>query len=342
MTLVSLVSQQPIPNIIVSLQLKPSLTILISTKDQLNVAKNIEKVLNMNHLQAFTYHRLAEPYDFNSTKYICRDIKRNDIVLNITGGTKIMSLAAYDEFKNHAIGIIYCDTFNNKVLFMNNCEYIDITAKITLQDYLTAFGYEIIESRTCLSSINNSLFEFIYANNLLDSFVELTKKVRESIKLNSEHQNCATDKWQYNKDIDNANIVYLPDKIKFKLEHPKYIHGDWLEQITFWVLKQSQDKHNINDIAFNIKLKSDNEVFNEIDLAFIKNCKLHLISCKSGMKEGNEALYELETLKHHTGGTFSKAYNVITRTPTEAYINRSIELGIKIIKINELYKHSFN
>lgn len=341
MNLISLVSEQPIPNIIVSLQLKPENTVLISTKEQEHVANNIIKVLKSNKLKSTLYEKYADAYDFNSVKSLCNQINLPNITLNITGGTKLMSLAAYDCLSNKALAIFYCDTLHNKIIDLKNNTKHNINIKIKLNDYLIAYGYKINEYKNELSPETKKLFSFIHQNQYYNSFIDFSRKVREEVRLDYPNKNSSTADWQYNKNFDKLNIVHLKTKTKFVLDEPKFMHGDWLEQMAFWKIRQLIKELNFDDIAYNIKIVTNNNIYNEIDLAFTKNCKLYMFSCKSGSRDENSALYELETLRQIAGGTFGNAFNIITREPSENYKKRASELRIKIIKISELDLYSF-
>lgn len=343
MNLLSLVSEQPIPNIIISLQLKPEKTILVSTREQKEVAKRIKAVLENNGLKVLIHSSFADAYNFSSAKDLYREVIKNYKidVLNLTGGTKIMSLAAYEVFSEENVEIVYCDTLHRKVLSLTKDDSWDFTVNINIRDYLKAYGYKTEEARNNIESHKEEFFKFVQKNNFYESFVQFSRIVREKVRLDETNKSCGKGDWQYNKNFDKLTLVHSPSKNKFVFEEPKFIHGQWLEEITFWEVMMLKDELGLEDIAFNIKILSIENLQNEIDVAFTKNCKLFIISCKSGMKDENHALYELETLRHLAGGTFGNAYNVITRSPSDNYIKRASELGIKLIKISELNKYSF-
>ena len=100
---VCLVSGQPIPNLIpLKMEgLTPHKVILLVSPDMAVQPDRIEKVIKSWKV-AVERHPIA-PYDLESARKTCLDIlatiEDNDVTLNVTGGTKIMALAAFEVFR---------------------------------------------------------------------------------------------------------------------------------------------------------------------------------------------------------------------------------------------------
>lgn len=96
--MVSLIGEQPIPNLLVLRHQKPEEAVLVFTDRTKEVARRLQRLLENETEIHFLY---TDPYDIQKTygdltelieKHNCQS---QDLVFNLTGGTKTMVLAAY-------------------------------------------------------------------------------------------------------------------------------------------------------------------------------------------------------------------------------------------------------
>jgi len=342
-SLFCLVSRQPMANTIPVLKYMPPKVLLFSTNEENKVADQLEKLFKSKNLWVKRINNL-DAYDYHSfRRNISRQLSQleNAAWLNLTGGTKLMALAAYEIFTERNKNVIYCNTEKKQIIHLfpvYKTEAIDLA--ISIEDYLLAYGYNVISIKRELPEDKIKLFKLIEHTKCHDQFVMFSKKIRETIKLDEPQKSCCTIHWQYYKNYDKITIVHIKSKSKFTFEQKNFMHGIWLEEFAYYTLINNIN-HNFDDIAYDIKIQTIDGLENQIDVAFIRNSRLYLISCKSGIKDENSALYEIETLRQLTGGTYASGYNLITRIPSEIFVRRANELSIKLININELNKFSF-
>ena len=120
--LINLLSDQVMQNLIVILDKKPDEVIALTTpkfKKQVDMFQWLSKIPHKNYD--------FEPFDFRADLDIIRKVVKgisseHEIIVNFTGGTKIMSLASVlslFELNRTNISLIYLDTQNNRFLEMN-------------------------------------------------------------------------------------------------------------------------------------------------------------------------------------------------------------------------------
>lgn len=96
--MISLIGEQPIPNLLALRHEKPRGAALVSTQLTRHVAERLQGLMQQH---TDTFHLLVDPYDIQSIyKDLIGVVERNgwhneDLVFNLTGGTKTMVLAAY-------------------------------------------------------------------------------------------------------------------------------------------------------------------------------------------------------------------------------------------------------
>jgi len=117
-TMVSLVSDQTIPNVLGILHFRPDCLLFVSTPE-MEKKEMVQATLRVLERRRPGIYRLGE----NAHVVVCRedsildchqklekwiaDQGEGEFVVNLTGGTKLMSIAAYDFFKDYDSRMIY-------------------------------------------------------------------------------------------------------------------------------------------------------------------------------------------------------------------------------------------
>ncbi len=301
--LVSLVSDQTLPNVQLIKEyksVKPDyLFVSTQSMERKGVCKWVEKSANITNCPIYKivvdeYSQCDIEQKLNSIKY--DNYER--IIVNITGGTKIMSLAVYDYFVNKSNTEIYYLTGRNdcRLNMKSPYEELKLSAHIGIREYLYAYGFdfETTESSGVEFDVTNSIFNH-FCNGVFDTYKEELKILREKRK--DGLRDCS----RVNEFL-NA-IGYTPKKQNCldKLE-VKYLTGEWFEEyvgerlkkelelgdgdilIGAQIRKEIADKKDLNPIAdFGIKDTSEDYTPNEIDVMFMKNGEFHIIECKTSI-----------------------------------------------------------
>jgi len=333
-TMFCLVSRQSMANVIPVLMYKPQNVVLFATPEEHKSADFLQNLFKSKLINVKRINGL-NAYDYLNFKKVVSDLleKTNgDVWLNVTGGTKLMALAAYEAFAEKEKTIIYCDTDHQKIIFLYPENKVEkIQANITIKDYLLSYGYKIQETRD-VNHIRKfyDLFDYIVTNNLMQSFIRFNNLIRERFTLSQSRYtiNSSDRRFRFIKEMNNIFIEYGPplsNNKRIEFSYQEYQHGNWLEFYTFYIYDK---RLNLNPLS-GVKILNNEGIENEIDLVFLKDYKLHLVSCKSG-RSNQYDLFQLETLRNITSGTFGKGIFITTKNPTSRFLDRARNLGIEV------------
>jgi len=321
--LVSLVSDQTIPNIefIKEFQDKVDCYVFITTEFM-----ESEQKARTNCILAG-----ANIPNVNITRVIVRDDSMSDInakllnldksdafVVNLTGGTKMMSIATYDFFRDKNARIYYKPIRSNKIISIEDDSiFKEINTKLTVNDYLLSYG---VESTSATSfedkKITKKMFDGFIDGSLDFRLIETlrvyyrNRKPRYTIS-NIEHNT------KDEKRIENLSEFLLsvgfcekdePGAVITKNEIA-FLTGGWYEEMCFYYFK---DKLVLSDgaIQLGVKLKkSENVLDNDLDVVFVYNNNLYVVECKTAMSTNgkvstalfNETIYKASALRAKFG-----------------------------------------
>lgn len=326
-----LVSEQTIPNILPALQLKPDLVYLISTIDQ--AAKGViiadflrSKGINCEQKENF------DPYDVISITEKLKELTDarpdDSFVLNVTGGTKLMALAAYSVFNKPGREIFYCNTLGNSIKYLYPfVEDIPLNSELNVPSFLAACGYKMSHDSKVVLTPEKTVFFKLVRNGSIKNIHRLFEVLRKSpANYESLLKETGFGHFEFKR---NGKLFTLSSQKHF-LEltaTKKFFDGFWLEEYCYWYSKTIL---GLNPLS-SVNISSKEGTMNEVDLMFVHNSRLYLVSCKSGDFDKKD-LVEIESLKSLAGGTFGKAFMISLNPYSPAIITRAKQLKIKLLK----------
>jgi hypothetical protein len=324
-------------NVLPVLMFKPEKVVLFTTPQEKFCADNLENLFKSKGIKVYRRDGL-DAYDFEGVKNIVKeklDSFEGDVWLNVTGGTKLMALAAYEVFIESNKSIFYCNTAKNQIIRLYPSIHTEkLKLDLTIEDYLNSYGYKVLSTRTDkIDEKEIKLFNLLDESNLLKKFSDFLDRFRS---LSSDNSGTRTyyDKKNGIFSIQKTTAGYLLfiNKEKFKFDNSRFLKGYWLEDYTLYKLNKVGIIPELG-----VKIVSSNNVENEIDLIFLSDYKLYLISCKSGRnKDPNKDLYEIETLRNVAGGTFGKAFLITTKPLTQRMQERAKELNVNALTVEQI------
>jgi hypothetical protein len=337
LTIFCLVSRQAMANVLPVLMFNPNKVILFTTPEEKLCADNLENLFSSKHIEVQRIDKL-DAYDYYAFKNAVKselEKSSEEVWLNVTGGTKLMALAAYEAFAEKDKPIIYCNTERNQIIHLfPNLNTEKLKLNLSIKDYLKAYGYDVIFTRTeQFTEEHQQLFNLLIEKNYLQSFSEYLDRFRSYYNQDKSQQTFRERRYpQFLIQKNISNIVLSIDNNTFKFFDDKFLMGDWLEYFVFHYLSQAGFKPEVG-----VKIKSSGEVENEIDVIFLKDYQLYLISCKSGKPStASKDIYEIETLRIVAGGTFGKAFLFTTKLLDKKIEKRAEELQVKLINFSNL------
>ncbi len=148
--MILLVGEQPAPNLLPTRRLKPDVAVLVLTDRTKRVADNLATMLKS---VCPCLPCPVDPYEILEIQdelagFLTENLRGHTLTFNLTGGTKMMALAAFCVAKKHHSPIIYFQTEgNHSLLYHYELDGDDITLRdtddlsetISLDDYLRLY-----------------------------------------------------------------------------------------------------------------------------------------------------------------------------------------------------------
>ncbi len=367
--IVVLVSEQTVPNVqFLKWYFKNNLQnvdLLFISTNKMEQKQKSENILNaLEYLSKYIDESKIICVDENSIDDLKGKVKKlisewghSSFEVNITGGTKIMSLATYDFFKEiENCEIFYQPLNQNLQKLYPEYEDFSVSQLLTLEEYMKAHGINFKYDNKCLMNYeyNGRVYEKVIKDN------------RDAIKPIIALQNNSYFKNIF-KRKDTINLLQVPDEkfvtpegksiskdeiidaIKafgFDVENLsknelRYITGGWFEEFVYQKVKEENNLPDEN-VALNVHIEKGHDK-NELDVIYIQNNRLHVIECKSFLEgsEGawvlNDALYKLQAIMKSKFGLNALPY-LYTQSivEKETALNRAKEFGIEIVDGNFL------
>jgi hypothetical protein len=148
--LILLVGEQPLPNLLPTRHINPELVVLVHTDRTKGIAERLKGLLSAEKLLCE-----VEPYHLSKIERTLHDFlsqhvaeSKHQLLFNLTGGTKPMSLAAFQVASRHKAPFVYFQTEGGRSL-LYRYQFTDqgevklekqeeLSQTITLDDYLRA------------------------------------------------------------------------------------------------------------------------------------------------------------------------------------------------------------
>ena len=273
----------------------------------------------------------------------------DEIIVNLTGGTKLMSIAAYQIFSGYGFRCFYQNLNPNQLIWLDDESIIsDIGTKISLERYLKSYQFDVVKKQK-LNEVHQSYKQY---TKLI--YQELSKAGRWQqtcqliSKLNahtakpklSDLKNFTLD---YDEESFLTHLSYETDlfeltakSIEWQTEQDRaFIAGGWLEYLTASLLVAE----NIRDISLSVEIaKSTQRVHakthQEIDVMAMQQQQLLIIECKTvnwkNATQASEAIYKLSALRD-IGGLNTKAVFVSLYDLPDAAKTRAAEHNIQVV-----------
>lgn len=284
-----------------------------------------------------------------------------DLVLNATGGTKPMSIAAYEVFRGFERPIFYVDPDFDQLVWLWHPDKPgphQIADRIKLPLFMKAHG-AVLETEGPKSGVPASRRDackalisradrygeaFAYVNYL----AYRSRQSLKSPKIERPTRELAEVLEQFREmgalDVKGGRLVFPSEEDRF------FVNGGWLEAWIFSeVYSLRKDRPNVQDLGRGVQFAraiDGKPVRNEIDVAFLADNRIYLVEAKTkrfgrGGRDdrsgsGSGALYKLDTLRELFGGEQARAMLVSFQPISDAVRRRATDLGIKAIAGSEL------
>lgn len=361
-----LISAQAVPNItpILDERFRPQQVIMLVSPDMEKRADCLEQIYRPRGVSVIRWP-IADAWDIEHIRErvmaLLSEYEQYDILLNATGGTKPMSIAAYEVFRAFDKPIFYVHPEQDRLIWMHpdNRPSVELADRIKLKAFLQAYGVDRVDEThqggvpQNLRDLSSELIAHIevFAKSLgrLNYFAALADNPQLRTpdlgqELNGDHAF-----WKIVDLFEHAGLLHRAGKqLAFVDENARFIaNGGWLELHAYACCLNLKKSHGLQDVGRGIEVTrrhGKNSVKNEMDVAFLKDNRLYLLECKTkrikgdgaDYDEGAEILYKLDSLRDLLGGLQAKAMLVSFNPLKPQHRNRARELKIECCCHQEL------
>ncbi|WP_298943916.1 DUF1887 family CARF protein [uncultured Psychromonas sp.] len=323
------------------------------------IDENIAKALKPNGIKVTSVNLPSDDWAEiqNTLDRTLKNYPDKKIVFNSNGGTKPMTLAAYEYCYNENIPVFYVD--NNKLDWlynadMRNLKGIEIEASLAMSSYLVAHGYDIISDAPLFSSADYKALVNDWTTDknksekgaigVLNYIASRGDKNKLTVPLEGKEKDENHPVGSLLDDLDRVGLIELfSEKIRFKSEEARFFaNGGWYELYVCSLLQTINKRHFdgkgkiITSLIVKPTEKTEKEVKNEIDVAFLLSNRLYLFECKTANISGKNgradaAIYKLGTLLNSLGGIRAKGIIMSYRDIDIRDTDRARLLNIDIV-----------
>lgn len=326
---------------------------------------NIEIIKAKNMVPSGGFNALYE-YFLNIPEEI-KQLNVTDITLNITGGNKLMTLAAYDLLGSEVNRVIYTNTQASQIEILDeSTSPVKLQSLLNIDEYLTAYSIapksynnqndewcEKVEARKGLTKNIADFFadennrSFLSSLNwLANEFIKANEVIGVNGLINQEKTFNYDNMYARNAEVlrlfvDQGLIGYDNKKtIRFNsIEDAQYLGGFWLEEYVYHIAKDA----GVDDVRCGQAIQSSKKNRNEIDIVIVHNNRLLLIECKTSVHgkydmKDNQIVYKLDSIAEDLKGLYGKALIVSINDLTDAAKEKAKVQKIDVISGNKVKK----
>ena len=347
-------------NILATKRFNPEKVIFICKRGDEPFLESIKKYYN-TYLKNIEFQEyLVIEGDLKALNKIISENKNKDILVNLTGGSRINSLEMLNICKDNLIKSTYID-IKNKYLYIFDTKVEAIKEEfedLELDKLIKSSGGEVISDSTELANKKELILltKAIYKNlelwhmhkqklydpNIFIHYAESPKIIRINIELLSIEEKSLLDrilvKLKGIGGIDYTNELDNKIKVDFKNEHLKsfiFKSGTWLEIATNNIINEISEIDEVKSGVMFLWNDKSKVVRNEVDVIAVKDSVAICISCKDSDKYNEDALNEIDVYSNKIGGKNVYKILVATKEPVKLAVkDRAKEMGISLIIFN--------
>jgi hypothetical protein len=319
----------------------------LATKEYMDQLDSFVKTSNIEHTLI-----PISPYQLNINlqvvNMVLKEWKEDHIIVNYTGGTKIMALSAVLNVfleSHRLVELVYINTDDMKVeqLFINDQRQIE-HSETDLEPNITIHQYFQITGESIESYINDESKNLVERASLSIQLLK-NRKLTKIFSNQKSFFDIKEPKKEFHEMIDDVELSWNLNEfslktptLRFSFHHSdggNYFTGNWLEELVFHKLYKSKlfDECLMN---LKIKYKDEDNLYskNEVDVAVRKGIKTAFIECKAGSVT-QEYVYKLSSITRHYLGIFGKPILFVRFLPKPYILEKCLDLGITVLSPND-------
>ncbi len=353
-----LISAQAVPNItpILDERFKPQQVIMLVSENMLERSEYLEKIYQTRGINVSRW-AINDPWDIEHIRSRIEDLllenEYESIALNATGGTKPMSIAAYQVFRENNLDIFYIHPEQDRLVWMYpKRSSVDLADRIKLKEYLFAYGASEVNEiykggvlasyRVLAEQLINNIENYASALSSINYFAATADNPKLISANIGQALNQNYNFWTLVELFEQAGLLSQQgQELAFPDERSRFlVNGGWLELYAYACCLDLKKTKGIQDVSHSVEVsrrQGKNTVLNEMDVALLKDNRLYLLECKTKSYSGNskkhsegaDVLYKLDSIRDILGGLQAKAMLVSFKKLQSHHFARAKELKIE-------------
>lgn len=322
--LLCLLSDQHVPNLLSVHHFRPDHLVLIESVDmqKRGVANNFLSALREGRTAYELGHNcevqsLAAVSDFgaiaDALKSAFGSHPTADWIANLAGGTRPMSIAAYEFFKAVGARLVYVEvTRPDQIIDVQSGQIEKVEHELSIVEFLRGYGFVQ----------NKDPREIEKAESQARDWWDLARAIAQfglddcQLRLDDDRRELGRKKGLM---IQPRELIVQSDRLRdmladqFNLTEKdggltgqvnryavKFLTGGWLEVFLWGLLDRHSRALCIHDVRMGIEPQPHGKTApNDFDIAFMRDYSLSMVECKSGSQshdKGGDALYKVEAV----------------------------------------------
>lgn len=354
-TQVLLVSAQAAPNLLAVLDpvLKPVEAILMVSGKMRARADALEAVLQEAGVKTERVS-LKDEHDFSGLEKALLEVaaarEGQSIALNVTGGTKLMALAAQSVAQVAQWSVFYVDVDTDEVIWLGKEPHRHkLSEQLRLRHYLRGYGFELEGDvqRAQPPGRHSGLVQTLVtqAGSFESPLGQINWLAQESEEKKSLQVRLTAQQMDSRgldtllRNFAGAGILSTEsDRLTFASEEDRaFAKGGWLEQYVFEKVNAMAGAASIRDKAANLVVIDGEGVKNELDVAFMARNRLFVIECKTARMDkpeapkANDTLFKLSEICRRVGGLGTRGMLASYRPLRDEEKRLARALGVELV-----------
>lgn len=279
--------------------------------------------------------------------------ERQTLVLNTTGGSKAMSMAAFEVFRGLERAAFFVQVDTDQLVWLHPSERpsFNLDDRINLRTFLAVHGATVAatgnthgvpaERRGLVAQLVAQRARFATALPRLNWYANASASDLESPPVRLSHLEDPDFQALLKLLAEHGLVSARRGRLRFPNEAARFfVNGGWLEDYVYGLAFGLRSKIAIiQDLAPSVSVVRAARVRNELDVAILANNRLFIVECKTkrfghdpdDMTGSADTLYKLDTLKGLLGGLSAEAM-LVSYFPIGHWDRlRAEDLGIHVV-----------
>jgi hypothetical protein len=362
---VAIVSEQLLPTVIPCLMARPERVVLLVSRPMADRAQRLQALLREEGIRSEVREPVPDAglgairaYATTLAQTLATAWPGAELVLNATGGTKLMTLAFVEAFRDQAARIIYTDTAHARIEVLvergnTDPQPVPMPDVLDVPRYLAAQGfryqYDATQDPAWLARMETRREVARYLAREapgLSGLIALINYLAQAA-LNAKGNELAKPVQQVNREphgewrraldrFAGAGLLQAAGSyaVRFQdAEAARFLGGGWLEEYAFAVAREA----GLFDVRLGVSGVWDGAASarNEFDVLACHRNRLLFIECKTlRFKEGendNELAYKVNSLGDDARGLFGDTWVLTAQEPTPVLRGRAYQAGFQLV-----------